>query len=116
MISWRFAALSTLGTLLYYALLEGVWGATLGKRLCGLRVVGRNRSAPGILWALLRAFIVEALPASPFLVFTYVTASGHPTAANGIKAIALAYTNFIFLAALFCTVCRPTASPPFMTS
>lgn len=43
---------------LIFVLPEGLWGATLGKALFGLRVVGRNRRLPGIPRALLRAIVV----------------------------------------------------------
>jgi len=46
--------------LLYYALGEGFWGASLGKGLCGLRVVGPNRSAPGVARAFGRVLVFTA--------------------------------------------------------
>jgi uncharacterized RDD family membrane protein YckC len=42
----------------YFSIPEGLWGASLGKMLCGLRVVATGRGAPGIPLATLRAFIV----------------------------------------------------------
>lgn len=53
--------------LLYFSILEGVWGASIGKALVGLRVVRLNRSAPGIPCALGR-FILLSLPELLFLV------------------------------------------------
>lgn len=44
-------------TLLYFLLLEGFWGKTLGKALCGLRVIRKDRDRPGILRALGRVLI-----------------------------------------------------------
>ena len=46
--SWQF---------IYFAVAEGLWGAALGKLICGLRVVGRDRQAPGVLRALWRATV-----------------------------------------------------------
>src|SRR5437867_1697067 len=46
--------------LLYYALGEGFWGASLGKGLCSLRVVGPNRSAPGVARAFCRVLVFSA--------------------------------------------------------
>ena len=43
--------------LLYYAVPEGLWGASAGKALCRLRVLGPNRQFPGVPRALLRALI-----------------------------------------------------------
>ena len=57
-------------SILYYALLEGIRGATLGKALCGLRVAGPDRNAPGIARAALRAVIYVLVPVAPYwLVF-----------------------------------------------
>jgi uncharacterized RDD family membrane protein YckC len=41
----------------YFAVSEGLWGASPGKALMGLRVGGLDRNAPGIPRALLRALI-----------------------------------------------------------
>ncbi len=43
--------------LLYRAVSEGVWGAGIGKALCGLRVVGPDRQAPGFVRALVRVLV-----------------------------------------------------------
>ncbi|HEY5914927.1 MAG TPA: protein kinase [Verrucomicrobiae bacterium] len=54
-----------LGSVLYYTVLEGLWGATLGKRICRLLVVGPHRSMPGIPRALGRALIYVLAPTLP---------------------------------------------------
>jgi hypothetical protein len=51
---------------LYYALLEGLWGAAAGKALCRLRVVGSDRNPPGFARALLRALVCVLLPLVPY--------------------------------------------------
>jgi eukaryotic-like serine/threonine-protein kinase len=38
----------------YYMVCEGIWGAGLGKALCGLRVIGPDRAAPGLRRACVR--------------------------------------------------------------
>jgi len=43
--------------LLYFSIFEGIWGAGLGKRFRGLRVVRTNGRAPGIGRALIRILI-----------------------------------------------------------
>lgn len=43
---------------LYFTLFEGIWGAALGKYLCGLRVIGSNRNRPGCPRAFARASMV----------------------------------------------------------
>ena len=45
---------------LYFGIFEGIWGASLGKALVGLRVARLNRSAPGIPRALLRSVLLQA--------------------------------------------------------
>lgn len=65
------AAVGFVLTLLYFSLLEGLWGASIGKRLLGLRVTGPDRGRPGVLRAFLRATIAEALPALPLLLLTW---------------------------------------------
>ena len=55
-----FAAVTYLTPVLTFVIPEGLWGATLGKAMLGLRVVGRKRRLPGIPRALLRAVIVFA--------------------------------------------------------
>jgi len=42
---------------LYFSVAEGIWGAGLGKRLKGLRVVRANGQRPGIVRALVRILI-----------------------------------------------------------
>jgi eukaryotic-like serine/threonine-protein kinase len=53
---------STVLVLIYYGLLEGLWGASIGKLICQLRVARLDRTAPGIPRALLRAFILKTIP------------------------------------------------------
>jgi len=56
-------ATAFLGTILYHALCEGMHGATLGKRLLGLRVVSEDGSPVDIKRAMIRtaAFYVDGL-------------------------------------------------------
>jgi len=42
---------------LYFSIAEGIWGASLGKQLKGLRVVRTNGRTPGIVRALIRILI-----------------------------------------------------------
>ena len=61
-------AISTLMSLVYFALLDGLRGATVGKALLGLRVVGPDRGLPGIRRAFLRAAVFTLVPALPVLL------------------------------------------------
>lgn len=70
------------GMLLYYGILEGLWGITVGKAVCGLRVFGLDRSVPGIPRALLRGFLFNAtawLPIWTMYALAPVAASTHDT-------------------------------------
>jgi uncharacterized RDD family membrane protein YckC len=49
--------LTCLVNVLYFSIFEGFWGASLGKAVWGLRVVGPERQAPGVSRALLRASV-----------------------------------------------------------
>jgi serine/threonine protein kinase len=53
----------------YYAIPEGLWGFSFGKILCGLRVIGRDRAAPGIMRAAGRAAFVLVGSRLPTLIF-----------------------------------------------
>lgn len=57
---------------LYYATLEGLWGASIGKRICRLWVTGPVRGLAGVPWALVRALIVVGLTSLPDLLFLFL--------------------------------------------
>lgn len=52
-----------LGTL-YWFLLEGLWGVTLGKKLVGIKVVDEQGNVPGLVKSLIRNLlrIIDQLP------------------------------------------------------
>ena len=72
-------------TAAYYGLLEGRWGRSLGKQICGLKVVTRQGEPVGVARAMLRALLFTA----PYwLMFASkgvaeVTAPGEGLAAAG---------------------------------
>jgi hypothetical protein len=76
------AVLTTAGvlavTVLYYAILEGWSDASIGKRLCGLRVIGRSGQRLGVVRASARA-LVFLLPT--WLLLLTRTALGQSLAA-----------------------------------
>ncbi|WP_395743068.1 protein kinase domain-containing protein [Prosthecobacter sp.] len=45
----------------YFGVTEGIWGASAGKALLGLRVARLDRSAPGIPRAFLRSLLLQAV-------------------------------------------------------
>ena len=60
--------------LVYYAIAEGLWGAGIGKMLCGLRVVRRDGQRAGIRRAALRVLIYSYPWTWPTLVAILMTA------------------------------------------
>jgi uncharacterized RDD family membrane protein YckC len=59
-----------LGSLLYFAIAEGVWATTPGKRLCGLRVVS-NKGNVTLRQGFARSFIFQS-PQLPLLIAALV--------------------------------------------
>lgn len=93
------------GMTLYYAVLEGRWGATVGKALCRLRVVGPGNGPPGILRALPRALLYVILPALPYWLLFGTNPKAFFSAPQAIQILMNA-SFFIVLALLFSTVRR----------
>ena len=57
--------------LAYYSVLEGYWSASIGKRVCRLRVTRRDGQRPGLVRALVRALLFQTpsfLTALPFVL------------------------------------------------
>ncbi len=94
----------TLPVVLYFTVTEGVFGATLGKRLLGLRVTAPLGSRLPLERSLLRS-IVKFLPwelshtAVHRLVFW--TAAPEPLTAPQLAFVTTAYVSSLSLAALF---------------
>ncbi|MBL7043980.1 MAG: protein kinase [Pirellulaceae bacterium] len=59
---------------LYFAIPEGLWGASLGKAICRLRVVDRSRNRIGVPRAIARTAIYLILPS--LIAWTYWTFVG----------------------------------------
>ncbi len=94
-----------IASMLYYGLMEGLRGATIGKALCRLRVVGPTPGAPGVPRALLRAVLYVVLPVAPFwLVFGMDTRAFLD--APGVVQQGMSFSFYIILALLFSTVRR----------
>jgi eukaryotic-like serine/threonine-protein kinase len=91
---------------LYYSLLEGLWGASLGKALCRLRVVGPSRNPPGIPKALARAIIFETLPALPYWVWMGSDPTQMLGNSSSLGQSALGCVYYLVIGLLFCTARR----------
>jgi serine/threonine protein kinase len=96
---------SLLTVVLYYTLLEGLWGASLGKAISRLRVVGPDKNPPGLGRAFCRALLSGVLPALPSWVsFRFNPARYIQTGA--LVHILVGAASYVILAALFATVRR----------
>ncbi|OGV72811.1 MAG: hypothetical protein A3K19_28460 [Lentisphaerae bacterium RIFOXYB12_FULL_65_16] len=114
---WQDVQLGLLGLLLavsYYGVCEGLWGASAGKALCGLRVADAARNAPGLLRAGLRALIFEGVPSLPgYLAMLWLLQHGETLfGPNGevtmrlLPILALGYSAWLILALLFSSARR----------
>jgi uncharacterized RDD family membrane protein YckC len=88
----------------YFAITEGRWGASLGKALCGLRVVTESGAPPGLARALLRAlvFFLPAWLASGLVV----SVAGLVYSMQGKSAITIFAVEAVVQALLFVTARR----------
>jgi uncharacterized RDD family membrane protein YckC len=89
----------------YYGLSEWRWGATPGKAICRLRVVGADQGHPPLMRALARAAIYSVVPMLPYglmLLFRpdAMAITGGPT------AYAQGFGYYVLLGLLFVTVRR----------
>ncbi len=92
-------------SVLYYALLEGFWGASIGKALCRLRVVGPDGNVPRFRRAFIRALIYVGGPLAPFWLIYGMNPVNYTLASNAVQ-IVLGFSFYIVLALLFCTARR----------
>ena len=91
--AWAFAA-----ALLYFSVLEGFWGASLGKRCCGVRLARSGGwHAPGITRAGARAVLyLAAWHASAVAVWLWARSGSGHAAAEGL-ALLLSYALVVVL-------------------
>lgn len=106
-VAWLFAIGFLLWDLLYFALPEGLWGTAAGKAICGLRVVGPNRSQPGLARALIRSLIFRTTWSIPLLTtLTLYTGAEYLARVNAAHWNPEDWFWFPLLAVLFCTMRR----------
>ena len=93
---------------LYYGITEGLWGASLGKAVCRLRVVGPGRSVPGVPKALLRAVVYTLLPVLPMWAYFRFDPERLMAVAQGGFSVDMlvGYSYAVFLALMFATARR----------
>jgi len=91
--------------ILYFALLEGNWGVSLGKLICRLRVVRPDKNPPGFGRALLRAMIYVGLPVLPYWLIYGGNFKVYLSSSMGAQ-YAMSASYYALLALLFCTARR----------
>ena len=91
--AWAFAA-----ALLYFSVLEGLWGASLGKRCCGVRLArSGDWRPPGVTRAATRAVVyLLAWHASAIAVWLWARSGSGHAAAEGL-ALLLSYALVVVL-------------------
>ena len=93
--------------LLYYAVPEGLWGASIGKAICGLRVVGPDRGPAGLPRALLRTLLFRVTYSVPIAATLLLyTSAAYQARDNAAQWNPEAWLWFPLLALLFCTMRR----------
>jgi eukaryotic-like serine/threonine-protein kinase len=89
---------------LYYALLEGLWGASVGKAVCRLRLVGPDRNPPGVPKALVRALVFVLLPPLPYWIAFGFSPNAILAISTSPAGFGLSLAYYVLLALLFVTM------------
>jgi eukaryotic-like serine/threonine-protein kinase len=93
-------------SLLYYSLLEGLWGATAGKALCGVRVTGPERNLPGVPRAMLRAFLYAIVPMLPAWFSVRFDPTRFMDPSHSLLGAGIGLVQFVIVGLLFTTMRR----------
>jgi eukaryotic-like serine/threonine-protein kinase len=102
----KLVAVAFVMVLSYYAVLEGLWGASLGKALCRLRVAGPDRNPPGIPRALARALIFQILPVLPYWVSFGFNPLSYMSQTSLSTQYLVSTCYYLIVGLLFCTARR----------
>jgi len=92
--------------MLYFALTEGLWGASPGKAICRLRVVDRHRNIPGVPRALFRVAVYVVFPSMISVPYFSLGLGDLSNAHADGGTMAVGYTYYILLAVMFLTARR----------
>lgn len=95
---------------LYFAVSEGIWGASPGKAICRLRVVGPKRNAAGVPRALARAAVYILFPQSVMLTYVGLVSTG---VIGGLPGWSVMYSYYVLLPLMFSTARRPNGLAGF---
>lgn len=94
------------GSLLYYTLLEGLLGASIGKEVLGLRVRGPYGGAPGLPRALIRSSIWVSISFTAPAVSSVLWHTSHPGPASPIPDLLFHVLDMASFLLLFVTARR----------
>ena len=97
---------TNLFTILYFAILEGTWGATIGKKLVRLRLVRLDRSVPGFPRASLRAAFLVLLLGSPYWLMNVVLHDWTTSHSPNLTSSVMGAFSLVLIAILFCLARR----------
>ncbi len=100
------AAIVCLLQAFYFALPEGLWGASPGKAICGVRMVDPSRNAPGVPKALARAAVYVVFPQSVAMACMGLVSTGVVSSPTLWLMQLLGYSGFAMLAVMFSTARR----------
>jgi len=91
---------------LYFAFVEGIWGASPGKVICRLRVVDLKRNVAGVPKAFIRAAVYVGFPALSGLAHVAMIPAdlSHIEKMRVVQAVGVLY--YVLLALLFSTARR----------
>ncbi|HWX21443.1 MAG TPA: protein kinase [Candidatus Binatia bacterium] len=106
--SWQALAIiwvALIGMVIYYAVLEGRWGFTLGKLVFGLRVVGPDNNPPGFLRALPRPLLYVLVPCLPYWLVYGINPKAYLGASTAFQTLVGSFF-YILVAVLFSTARR----------
>lgn len=92
--------------LIYFCIPEGLWGASLGKAICGLRVVTPQRNAAGVPRALLRAAVYVLFPQAVGLLYVGLLGVGVLPQPSMWLVQLVGLSWFVLLALMFTTARR----------
>ncbi|MHC4180426.1 MAG: protein kinase domain-containing protein, partial [Planctomycetota bacterium] len=89
-----------------FGVLEGIWGASLGKMICGLRIADPKRDAVGVPKALFRAGVYVMFPQCVNLAYAGLIAAGATSGLPAPWAPVLQYSWCVLMLLMFSTVRR----------
>ena len=98
---------------LYFALPEGIWGASPGKAICGVRVVDPKRNVAGVPRTFARAAVYILFPQSVAMACIGLISTGVVSNAPEWLMHVLFYSGFTMWAVMFSTARRPNGYAGF---